>query len=43
MGKPHGVFTHKPNKMAKSQAKFERDWQERERRRLKREAEQAEH
>lgn len=41
MGRPHGVLTHKPRKMAAGQDKFEREWAERERRRLKREAEQA--
>jgi hypothetical protein len=40
MGKKNGVLTYKPNKMAKGQEKFEREWIEKERRRLKREAEQ---
>ncbi len=41
MGSPHGTGTHKPNTLKRGANKFERDWQERERRRLKREAELA--
>lgn len=37
MGRPNGRLTHKPIKLTRSEQKFQRQWAEKEQRRLKRE------